>query len=833
MQPKPLPRRRTNLPVEAFATEITAAIATGSLVLTAEPGAGKTSVVPLLAAEATAGRVVVLQPRRLAARAAAQRLAGLLAVDPAANDAGKAGGVVGGLVGLTMRGERRVSDQTRIEVMTEAVLTNRLQRDPELSGVSVIIFDEFHERNLHSDLALAMALEVRATIRDDLALVVMSATLDPVPIAKLLGPSEPDEEPAPTPGSRPPSGVAVIEVPGRTYPVETIHSPRPSPRQWTEAVATTTVRALSEVDGDVLVFVPGRREIDDVSSRLRSAPAEVVGLHGTSDGDIRRRVLADSGPRRVIVATAVAETSVTLPRIEAVVDGGLARRARFDPTTGLGRLETGYVTVFSADQRRGRAGRLSPGRCYRLWSREEQSHLDDAATPEILAGDPLPLAFELARWGDPAARHLRLLDRPDEHRLTAGARLLNDLGLVGDDGSLTERGRIAGGLGLDPRLSALLLTANEQGSAPLGALVAALLDDDRRPSSVDLAAELDQRRGALRRPAQRLEKRLDRQRARSGRRSKGGDLGPLLAAAWPDRIAQERPSRPGRYLIAAGREATLPQRSSLEGSEFIVVVEADGEARSANIRRAVPIERAALLTAAADHIAWHHHVEWDTRTAAVTAEEQQRLGAIVLHRRPLPKPPPELVARAIAAGLRHEGLKLLPWSNKANDLRRRLAWLHEQAPEQWPTVDDETLLARIDEWLDLSRCRRGADLARLDVSAGLLGLLDWQQRATLDGLAPTQVELPHGRSRKLAYESGRPVLSVRLQDLLGLDVHPVIGPNRAPVTVELLSPAGRPAQVTTDLPGFWRGSYAQVRADLRGRYPKHRWPERPWEQARG
>ncbi|MCP5028891.1 MAG: ATP-dependent helicase HrpB [Actinomycetia bacterium] len=819
MASAPLHRTLTDLPIEGAADSISTAIEAGLLVLTAEPGAGKTSIVPLLAAATMTERVLLLQPRRLAARAAAQRLTDLVEGDHR----------VGGVVGLTMRGEHLVSATTRIEVMTEAILTNRLQRDPELPGVGAVIFDEFHERNLHSDLSLAMAIEARATIRDDLAIVVMSATLDPEPVAALLALSS---------GSGP--DVAVIEVAGRTYPVETEHGVRPPRSSWADAVATMTRRALGEVGGDVLVFVPGRREIDEVVRRLSGTGSDVVGLHGGSTGEIRRQVMSERGPRRVVVATAVAETSLTLPRIEAVVDGGLARRAQFDPTSGMGRLATGFVTRFAADQRRGRAGRLQAGRCYRLWSVDEHRHLDDATPPEILDGDPMPLAFELARWGDPEALSLPLLDHPGQHRLAAGQHLLAGLGLVADDGSLTNRGRAASRLGLHPRSGVLLLAAVELGQPWLGATVAAMLDDDKRPSTSDLAAELDQRGGQMKGQASRLLRRLDQQGHNDGagqdRRSRvdSGGLGALLARAWPDRVAIKRPDRganprPGQFLIANGREGYLPPSSPLAGAEFLVVAEADGEARSATIRRAVAIDRATLLKAADDSVEWIDEVVWDERRGSITAERQQRLGAIVLHRQPLASPRPELIVNALSDGLRRQGLDMLPWNNKAFDLRARLAWLEDQAPDQWPGVDDDSLLANLDLWLDLSRCRQPADLARLDVGAGLLRLLDWRQRAALDELAPTRLPIPGGRDRPVDYRSGRPVLSVRLQYLIGLDHHPTVGPGRVPVTIELLSPAGRPAQVTTDLPGFWRGSYAAVRSELRGRYPKHRWPERPWE----
>ncbi|MEM7337430.1 MAG: ATP-dependent helicase HrpB [Actinomycetota bacterium] len=824
-------RSTTDLPVEAHASEIVDAIGAGSLVLTAEPGAGKTSLVPLLAVEALdraaaeGQRVVLLQPRRLAARAAAQRLMSLWVGQSNLGDA----------VGLTMRGERRVSAATRIEVVTEAILTARLQRDPELSGVGVVIFDEFHERNLHSDLGLAMTLESRAALRPDLAVVVMSATLDADPVVALIeATAEANARPVPT-----------IAVPGRTFPVSTEHLARPDRRQWVDGMAAAVMRAVAETDGNVVAFAPGRREIDDAVRALQGRLAgavDVLSLHGSSSPELRAEALTDPAPgrRRVTVASAVAETSVTLPGVTAVVDGGLARRAVFHPETGFGRLETDHVTRFSADQRRGRAGRLGPGRCYRLWSNEEHRHLREATEPEIRDGDPLPVAFELAAWGDADGTSLPLLTHPGLERLRAGRRLLTTLGLLDERGAMTDAGRLARSLGVHPRVGALLVTAHRRGTFDLGARVAAVLDDDRRPSSIDLAAELD---GATP-PADRVRRwrrALDadagseRSRGRAAAGARNDPLGALLAAAWPDRVAQARPGDGDRrFLVANGREVTVPAGAGLstEGG-FLVVVDADGSARSARVRRAVTIDRATVVHELSHHVVDHPEVTWDDRRGAVVAERQRRLGAIVLHREPWPDPPGHAVAAAVQVGLQRRGLDVLPWNGAARDLRARLGWLHAEAPDTWPAVDDESLTERMSEWLDLSTCRRVEDLARLDVLAGLRTLLGWPRSAEVDALAPSTLTPPGGRPKPVRYGSGRPVWAVRLQHLMGLDEHPTVGPHRTPITIELLSPADRPTQTTTDLPGFWRGSYAAVRADLRGRYPKHRWPERPWEEGDG
>jgi len=813
----------TGLPIEAARHAIEAEVGgTGAAVVRAEPGAGKSSLVPLfvlhaLSGAGAGGRVVVTEPRRLAARATATRLAELL------------GEPVGRTVGLSMRGEHTVSDATRVEVVTEAVLTNRIQRDPELAGIAAVVFDEFHERNLHSDLGLAMAVEARAALRDDLAIVVMSATLDTERVAALVGAGN------------------VIDVPGRTFPVTTHHLSRPERSRFAPAVADAVTLALAAVAGDVLAFVPGRREIDDVLAALAArgvggagSTVECVGLHGSTPVDVQRSILRGRsvGParQRAIVATAVAETSVTVPGVEAVVDGGLLRRARFDPATGLGRLETGFVTAFAAEQRRGRAGRVGPGVCWRLWSAEEHRHLEASTPPEIVDGDPLPVAFELARWGDPWARSLPLLDHPGQARLEAAQRLLADLGLAGGDGRLTGVGTRAARLGLHPRLAVLVLTAEKQGCGELGRRAAALLDDDTWPDRPDLGAELERRWASLAGPAARL---AQRRGSRSDPTPGGnagaeaeGELGALLARAWPDRVGMARTDRPGRFLLSIGREVMVDGGGRggddrLAGAPFVVVAEADGDPRAARVRRAVAVDRATVLAAAADRIEWVEHVAWDQRDDTLRAERQQRLGGLVLHRQPLAEPGAAAVAAALTVGLRASGLGLLRWGDSGESVRARLAWLHEQDPAAWPELGDEVLLARLDEWLDLSRCRSVADLRRIDATEAVLGLLGWEQRRQLDGLAPTELTPPGGRSRPVRYDSGRPVWSVRIQHLFGLDEHPVVGPNRVPVAIELLSPADRPAQVTTDLPGFWRGSYRAVRADLRGRYPKHAWPEDP------
>lgn len=800
----------TGLPVEDSLGQVAAAVTSQAtcqaLVLTAEPGAGKSSLVPLAIAnalsDASRHRVLLLEPRRLAARATANRLAQLTGTE------------LGGVIGLTIRGQRSVSATTRVEVVTEAVLTNRIQADAELPGTGSIVFDEFHERNLHSDLGLAMALEVRDSLRPDLSLTVMSATLDAGPITSLLN--------APPP----------LAIPGRTYPVEIIHLQRPAHAGFAKAVASATAKALRVVAGDVLVFVPGRWEIDRTIAEIRRlnpselATCELLGLHGGTPKAQQLHILAPSRTRRIIVSTAIAETSVTVPGVEAVVDGGLLRRANYDPLSGLGQLETRFATRFAADQRAGRAGRVRPGTCFRLWSKEDDRLLDLAVPPAIVDGDPLPVAFELARWGDPFATSLPLLDHPGEARLRAGIDQLLSLGLTTETGTLTKMGKQAGALPLHPR-SASLVLHNPNNEVAITA--AACLDSNTHFRTADLQRVVDQARqdSDIQRSRKRIKQALSRRAGRTTSNETERPLDELMATAWPDRVGMARPGRAGRFLMASGREVEVPPGDPLHGAPFVVVAEADGAQRSAKLRLGVATNRSAILDACSDHIEWTDEVGFDERSERLKAERVQRLGAIVLHRTSAPFPKGAQLQAALLAGVRRRGLDLFHWSKSAKSVRIRLAWLHEQDPTNWPGVDDASLLASLDEWLPLGNVRSPAQLRSIDMGGALLNRLDWQQRGKFEDLAPTSLDLPSGGSSPVRYSTGRPVWSVRLQRLLGLDTHPCIGPNQIPITIELLSPANRPAQTTTDLPGFWRGSYQQVRTDLRGRYPKHAWPQDP------
>lgn len=775
------------------------------MVLTAAPGAGKSTLVPLAVAKVVTGTTLVLEPRRLAARATATRMAELV------------GEPLGETIGMTMRGERRFSERTRVEVVTEAILTQRLHDDPDLGGIGAVIFDEFHERNLHSDVGLAMTIEARATLRPDIGIVVMSATMDAKPVANLLGNAE------------------VFEIPGQAFPVQTYHLSRPTPRNWVRAVTNTVELAVREVLGDVLVFVPGRSEIARVGAAVAQLAIadrlEVIGLHGSSRAETHAQVLnPERNRQRVILATAVAETSVTIPGVEAVVDGGLLRRAVFHPDTGLGRLETVHATRFAADQRRGRAGRLSPGICYRLWSEADDRLLDDSTVPEIVDGDPLPIAFELMRWGDPDGVDLPLLDHPGAARLLAGRRVLQTLGLCSADGALTPMGESAARLGTHPRTAALVLASQRHGMEELGAKVGAILDHDMRATNPDLEVEIDElgETPAIQRAAKRLLQRLGEMGTPGREASRGSEpssLGGLLAHAWPDRVAIRRPDRQGSYLLAAGREVELPENSPMRSAEFIVVAEADGAPTSARVRRATPIERSELVSIIAPE--WEKVVRWDDRAGDVLSEYQQRIGAIILHRKPDPNPTDAEALEALIDGVRRKP-SMLRWPERAAELRQRLAWLHATRPTDWPDVSDEALIPHVEQAIRSANATSLSKLQRVNLRQLLLDMVPWQIQGSVDSHAPSQIPIPGGRFAQIDYSSGRPVLSIQIQRLFGMDTHPLIGPNDEPLTIELLSPAQRPTQITHDLPGFWRGSYREIRADLRGRYPKHRWPEKPF-----
>ncbi|MFA9430618.1 ATP-dependent helicase HrpB [Egicoccus sp. AB-alg2] len=822
-----------DLPVEAVLPAIRDGLHTaGAVVLEAPPGAGKTTRVPLdLLQAGLDGRLVLLEPRRVAARAAAQRLAAQL------------GEGVGATIGLTTRDERRVSRATRVEVVTEGVLLRRLQRDPALEGVGTLFFDEFHERNLESDLALAFALECRAALRDDLRLLVASATLDGGRVARLL---RAGGSPAP----------AQVHTEGRQYPVEVQHRPRPAPGGLADAVADTVAEVLRDAPGDVLVFLPGvaeiRRTARALATRALPVRAEVRPLHGRLPPDEQDRALAppSHGTRKVVLATDLAESSLTIEGVRVVVDAGLAREPRFDPRTGMTGLVTVPASRASADQRAGRAGRTAPGRCVRLWAASEHPGRDAFPRPAIRTDDLTGAALEVAAWGSPV-QDLALLDQPDPAGWDRARATLADLGALDDDGRVTGHGRRLVALPVHPRLGHLLVRGHAAGLGALAVEVAAVLGD-RDPvrveppaSVVDLTVRLAALRGEdlprdarlragararLRREVARLRRACrDLPEPGAGRSARaGGDdaVGALLALGWPDRVASARGGR-GSFLLANGRGARLPAEDLLAGESLLAVAAVDRGEREARIHLAAALDVEVLRRVLGDEL--HHVEEVAWRDGDVVAERREHLGALVLARRPLPDPPADAVLAALLDGLRTHGLDLLPWTPADRQLQARAGLLHRHLGEPWPDVSDEALLADLDTAVApfLLGLRRRADLRRVRPADVLRARLPAGHEKQLDRLAPATLTVPSGSQVRLDYAGERPVLAVRLQELFGATATPTILDGRVPVLLHLLSPARRPVQITDDLAGFWDRAYPEVRAELRGRYPKHAWPEDP------
>ncbi|WP_033953223.1 ATP-dependent helicase HrpB [Streptomyces sp. CNQ431] len=793
----------------------------GTAVLCAPPGTGKTTLVPLalagLLGDGPPRRVLVAEPRRIAARAAARRMAWLLGEEP------------GRSVGHTVRGERVVSPGTRVEVVTTGVLVRRLQRDQELPGVDVVIIDECHERHLDADTAAAFLLDVRAALRPELRLVAASATTDAEGWARLLG------------------GAPVVTAEGVSHPVETVWAPPPGTVRPPHGmrvdpallshVAATVRRALAEREGDVLCFLPGVGEIGRVAGEL-GAPTgvEVLQVHGRAPAAVQDAVLAGSPGRRVVLATSVAESSLTVPGVRVVVDSGLAREPRTDHARGLSALTTVRASQASGRQRAGRAGREAPGTVYRCWTEAEDARLPRFPPPEIKVADLTDFALQTASWGDPDASGLALLDPPPAGAMAAAREVLTALGAVTDQGAVTARGERFAGVGVHPRLArALLDGAPEVGGARAAELVALLSEEPPRAYGDDLAAAWrTARRGQdayaarWRREAKRLASSV-RQAPREGAAGDDAAAGLVAALAFPERLARAR-SGDG-YLMVSGTGAELGPGSALRESRWLAVAVADRpvDRARARVRLAAPVDEATARWAAAPLHRDGEEIGWIG--GDVVARRVERLGAVELAVRPLTGTGGAgQVRAALLAGLEREGLGLLRWSRAAAELRQRLAFLHRAVGGAWPDVSEEALLARAEEWLEpeLGRARRRADLARVDAGACLRRLLPWAggEAGRLDELAPERLEVPSGSRVRLDYtDPERPVLAVKLQELFGLTGTPLVA--GVPVLVHLLSPAGRPAAVTADLASFWADGYRAVRAELRGRYPKHPWPENP------
>jgi len=818
--------RPTVLPVFDVLPEVRKALTDGpSGVLVAPPGAGKTTGVPLALLDEgwlDGKRILLLEPRRIAARAAAERMAELL------------GEAVGDRIGIRARLDTRVSRRTRIEVVTEGVFTRMILDDPSLDGIGLVIFDEFHERSLDADLGLALTLDARAGLREDLRVLVMSATLDGARVASLLGTSTP-----------------IIRSEGRAYPVETRYVGRPPERtSIADAVAATVTRALAQDEGSVLAFLPGQGEIRRAAERLRETirdpSVDIVELHGGLDAKVQRAAVrpADEGQRKVVLATAIAQTSITIEGVRVVVDSGLERLPRFDAGAGVTRLETVRVSRATADQRQGRAGRTEPGICYRLWSEPETQGLLPFTTPEILAADLAPLLLDCAAWGVTDPGSLAWLDVPPSGALAAARQELASLGAIDADGRLTERGRLLRRLPLAPRLATMILAAAGVGQAEDAAAIAAVLSER---GAGGLSVDLDERLQMLRRergPRADALRRMAREWARSAERMSDGRSGDggvgtprssaaLLALAFPDRIAKARGNR-GTFLLANGRAAVMDAASPLADALWLVVAEMSGIAASARILLAARLDERELETVAGDRIETHEETIFDTASAALRARSERRLGAMVLVSEPRPVPTDAASAVALAEGIARLGIGRLPWSRSQRQLRDRVTFLRlvaddgEQSP--WPDLSDGTLAATAADWLApfIEGATRLADIRAEQLDHALDALLPWGLKRQLDEDAPTHFMAPTGNRHAIDYESdGAPVVACRVQELFGLKVHPAIAGGRLPLTLHLLSPAGRPVQITRDLPGFWSGSWRDVKVEMKGRYPKHVWPDDP------
>lgn len=799
----------------------------GVAVVQAPPGTGKTTLVPPAVAVAVQGKVVVTQPSRIAARAAARRLAHLL------------GESVGETVGYSVRGDRKSSRGTRVEVVTTGLLLRRIQHDPELPGVGAVVLDEVHERHLDADLTLALLIDIRANLRDDLTLVAMSATIEAERTATLLGGTSADD-PAP-----------VIDVPGALHPVESVWCPLPPGARRTDDrgitpafhdhVGATVRRALAEHEGDVLVFVPGVGEVDATIRRLRDVPADVHPLHGRLSGAEQDRALSEGPRRRVIVSTAVAESSLTVPGVRVVVDAGFSREPRTDHRRGLSSLVTVAVSKAAAEQRAGRAGRLGPGAVLRCWSKEEHARLADHPEPEIATADLTAFTLELACWGSDDVSDLALLDQPPAHALETARQVLAELGAIDEDGRATARGRVMAGVPVDPRLARALIDGAGLVGARRAAEVVGMLSEDVRAPGGDLVAALrslrtGDRSGSWRTQVKRLEaiakEHGDRERSPGSARSLTDDVavGLVVALAHPDRIARKRPGG-SSYLMTGGTGAAFDRRDSspLAGLEWLAVGDADrrsGE-REARIRAGAPLTEDLALEAAGSLWTEVDDVTWSDRR--VLARRRTMLGTIELASVPIKNPPTEAVTAAIGEALESEGIDLLTWSETATALRTRLDFLHRALGAPWPDVSDEALTQNLDAWLgpQLARVRSAQDLRRIDVTVALRALLPWPQAGRLDELAPERVEVPSGSNVRIDYAQEQPVLAVRLQEVFGWTAAPTLADGRVPLLLHLLSPARRPAAVTADLDSFWDNGYPAVRADLRGRYPKHSWPDDP------
>ncbi len=817
------------LPIDQILPELKQTLEhTTTALLQAPPGAGKTTRVPLALLEAPwreDRKILMLEPRRLAARSAARFMAGQL------------GESAGQTVGYRTRLDTKVSAATRIEVVTEGILTLLIQADPLLEDYAAVLFDEFHERSLQADLGLALVRESQQALREDLRVLVMSATLDTAPIARVLG------------------DVPVISSEGRAYPVQVLYRPAPAPARQArleDRVVAVIHEALAEQTGSLLVFLPGAGEIRRVEQRLQGQlPANVrlAPLYGNLGTEQQDRAIAPAGDgeRKLVLATAIAETSLTIDGVRVVIDGGQQRRAVFDPNSGMTRLVTGRVSKASAEQRKGRAGRVEPGVCYRLWSESEQYGLAEFTPPEIQEADLAPVVLELAQWGARTADQVAWVDPPPAAHWQQAVDLLQWLDVLGPDGAITDHGKAVQAIGAHPRLAHMVIRGRDLGLGRLGAEVAALLGDrdllgpgagadlherirvlrgEQRPDRVDPA-----RLKAARQSARRLAGSAGSDTGGPDRAVSDTDVGRVLALAYPDRVGRRRPGQQPRYQLSNGKGARLRDDDALARHDWLVAAELDGRSREAAIYLAAPVLLPELEQDLAGHLRAADEADWDDRRGTVVARRVRRLGALVLQDTELPKPAPALIQQGLLAAVRNRGLVSLPWTEAARQWQARVCLLAQVEPERWPDVSDVALLATLETWLApfLPGAQRWADLQRLDLLPALNSLLDYELQQSLEAQAPARLTIPTGQGVALDYTADNgPVLAAKLQALFGWTETPRVAGGRVPVVIHLLSPAQRPLAVTADLASFWRNAYPEVRKDMRGRYPKHPWPEDPF-----
>ncbi|NTJ43528.1 ATP-dependent helicase HrpB [Agrobacterium larrymoorei] len=800
------------LPVSDVLADIGKALANvGNAVLSAPPGAGKTTLVPLYLLDQPwrgDGKIILLEPRRLAARAAASRMASLL------------GEAVGQTVGYRMRLDNRISSRTRIEVVTEGVFARMVLDDPELTGISTVIFDEFHERSLDGDFGLALALDVQAALRDDLRLLVMSATLDMERITALL------------------DGAPAVRSLGRSFPIDVRYDERGGQERLEDKVARAIIEAHASETGSILAFLPGQGEITRTMERLEGRfglETRVIPLYGNLSQKEQDAAIkpAEPGTRKIVLATSIAETSITIDGVRVVIDSGLQRLPVFEPSTGITRLETVKVSRASADQRAGRAGRTEPGVAIRLWHAGQTAALPAFTPPQILASDLSGLALDLAHWGVADTSSLAFVDQPPKAALDEARALLTSLGALDAAGGITPRGRQMRSLALPPRLSAMVIAAQEGGfdCEQAARLAVVLTEQGLGGNDIDLDERLrrfNSERSERADAARGLAKRIALAVASTSQGNEVATAGQLLLHAYPDRIAFQRGGR-GRYVMANGRGAELAETERLAAEKMLVVADITGRAEKPRILAAASMRRDDVEAYFPEAITKEEQLLFDKGSGQVRARRVTRIGAIILEETPLAKPTGEKAAQALANGLRDYGLALLPFSKEARQLRHRLGFLHRMLGAPWPDTSDAALLDRLDEWFvpfqhDVKTLQ---DIKAGSLMDGLLSLIPHSDHRELSRLVPTHFLAPTGQNHPIGYDGDEPTLTIRVQELFGLKEHPSVAGGKLPLLLELTSPAHRPIQTTRDLPGFWAGSWKDVRADMRGRYPRHPWPEEP------